>query len=95
MNIVLLPLATTVNREYFSVTKVTWSKCLMNFNFVNLAGFNDEDRYAVAVLKDDTVVGHISRKTSQICSLFVAWGGAVTCTSIGGRRYSCSQTHLL
>ena len=26
--------------------------------------FNDEDRYAVAVLKDDTVVGYIPRKIS-------------------------------
>ena len=49
--------------------------------------FNDQDRYAVAVLKDDTVVGHIPRKISQICS-FLARGGAITCTHIGGRRCS-------
>ena len=50
--------------------------------------FNNADRYAVAVLKDDTVVGHIPRKISQICSLFLARGGTITCTPIGGRRYS-------
>ena len=28
--------------------------------------FNDEDRYAMAVLKDDTVVSHIPRKISWL-----------------------------
>ena len=28
----------SVDWEYFSVTKATWAKCLMSFNFVNLAG---------------------------------------------------------
>ena len=27
-----------VDWEYFGVTKVTWAKCSMSFNFVNLAG---------------------------------------------------------
>ena len=47
--------------------------------------FDDEDRYAVAVVKDDTVV---ARKISRICSLFLARGGVITCMPIGGRRYS-------
>ena len=50
--------------------------------------FNDVDRYAVAVLKDDTTVGHIPKKISRICSLFLARGGNIACTPIGGRRYS-------
>ena len=28
---------TTVDREYFDITKVTWAKCLISFNFINLA----------------------------------------------------------
>ena len=32
---------TTVDREYFVVTKVTWVKCSMSFNFVNLAGIRN------------------------------------------------------
>ena len=31
----------TVDREYFVVTKVTWVKCSMSFNFVNLAGIRN------------------------------------------------------
>ena len=40
----------------------------------------------MAVLEDDTLVSHIPRKIFQICSLFLAMG--ITCTPIGGRRYS-------
>jgi len=50
--------------------------------------FNDAGRYAVAVLKDDTIVGHIPRKISQICLQSLARGGAEVCTPTGGRRYS-------
>ena len=31
----------TVDWEYFDVTKVTWVKCSMSFNFVNLAGIRN------------------------------------------------------
>ena len=50
--------------------------------------FNVVDRYAVAVLKDDTIVGHIPKMISRFFSLFIARGGAIACTPIGGRRYS-------
>lgn len=32
---------------------------------------NAKDRYAVAVIKDDTLVGHIPRLCSVGCSLFI------------------------
>ena len=58
--------------------------------------FEDEDRYAVAIAqavvkdtcKDDTVVGHIPRKISRICSLFLARSGVITSMPIGEKRYS-------
>ena len=46
------------------------------------------DRYSIAVLKDDTIVGHIPKKVSRICFWFIARGGAIACTPNGGRRYS-------
>ena len=36
--------------------------------------FNDENQYAVVVLKDDTIISHIPRKISQIFSLVLARG---------------------
>ena len=48
---------------------------------------NHVDRYIVAVLKDDTIIRHIP-KNIGIYSLFIARGGTVVCTPMGGRRYS-------
>ena len=32
---------------------------------------NASDRYAVAVKKEGTIMGHFPRKVSQVCSLFL------------------------
>ena len=49
---------------------------------------NRVDRYAVVVVKDDTVVGHVPQKISYLCSLFLRRGGGITCQVIGARKYS-------
>ena len=49
---------------------------------------NASDRYAVAVKKDGTTIGHLPRKVSRVCSLFMRRGGRIQCTVTGGRRYS-------
>ena len=48
------------------------------------------DHYAVAVTKpgSSTVVGHVPRKISTICSLFVPKGDSILCEVSGGTRYS-------
>ena len=48
---------------------------------------NEKDRYAVAVFQNDRIVGHLPRKYSRLCSLFLAKGGQISCTVIGRRRY--------
>lgn len=48
---------------------------------------NTKDRYAVAVKKDGTVVGHVPRKISHLCSIFLRRGNIVCCVP-GRRRYS-------
>ena len=48
---------------------------------------NVQDRYAVSV-KRGVVVGHLPRKISRLCSLFLRRGGIIICTVSGGRRYS-------
>ena len=30
---------------------------------------NPEDRYAITVIKDETIIGHLPRKVSRLCSL--------------------------
>ena len=49
---------------------------------------NDKDRYAVAVIKAGRIVGHLPRKMSRMCSLFLRRGGTIVCTVLGGKRYS-------
>ena len=49
---------------------------------------NVNDRYAVAVIRDGVIVGHLPQKISRVCSLFLLRGGSINCTVIGGRRYS-------
>ena len=49
---------------------------------------NAHDPYAVAVLKSATVVGHLPRKVSTLCSLFIRRGGTIHCQITGRRHYS-------
>ena len=54
----------------YHVYKDLWDASIGEDILCEREPFNNADRYAVAVLKDDTVVGHIPRKISRICSLF-------------------------
>ncbi len=49
---------------------------------------NGHDPFAVSVVKDSTVVGHLPRKISAICSLFLRRHGTITCRVNGSRRNS-------
>ena len=49
---------------------------------------NAKDRYAVAVKKNATVIGHLPKKISCVSSLFLRRGGSIQCTVTGRRRYS-------
>ena len=49
---------------------------------------NSADRYAVAVLKEETIIGHLPRKMSKVCSLFLRRCGSIRCKVTGSRRYS-------
>ena len=49
---------------------------------------NAHDWYAVAVMKNDLVVGHLPRKFSGLYTLFIRRGGVILCRVAGRRRYS-------
>ena len=46
------------------------------------------DLFAVKVLKTDEIVGHLPKRISSTCSIFLRKGGTITCTINGERRYS-------
>ena len=45
---------------------------------------NAKDLFAVAVLNRSDIVGHIPRKISRLCWLFIRKGGRITCTVTRG-----------
>ena len=49
---------------------------------------NSQVRYAVAVKKEGSIVGHLPKNVSRVCSLFLRRGGTIECTITGTRRYS-------
>ena len=49
---------------------------------------NRHDPFAVAVVKNMIVVGHVPRKLSAMCSLFLRRNGCIMCRVTGSRRYS-------
>ena len=49
---------------------------------------NSQDRYAVAVNKTGVTVGHVPKRISRVCSLFLRRGGEIMCTVTGRHRYS-------
>jgi len=49
---------------------------------------NQEDHYAVAVMNGALVVGHVPRKISVICNLFLRHSGIMVCRVTGPRQYS-------
>ena len=49
---------------------------------------NRHEPFAVSVVQNATVVGHLPRKISTICSLFLQGNGSISCRVAGGRRYS-------
>ena len=48
---------------------------------------NIKDRYAVAVLRDHTTVGHVPRKISVACALFLQREGSIHCVVTGKRCF--------
>ena len=49
---------------------------------------NAVDRYAVAVIRNGLVIGHLPKKISKVCSLFLRRGGTLQCIVSGKRRHS-------
>ena len=49
---------------------------------------NAKDPFAVAVVKNEVIVGHIPKKISSVCSLFLKRKGVLKVRTTGGRQYS-------
>ena len=75
----------------YHVYKQTWTPNYSNpevLTCIREPG-NVVDPYAVVVIDSErTIVGHIPRAISAVCSLFLLRGGKMECEVRGARRYS-------
>ncbi len=72
----------------YHVFKEKWEAAAGEVLMCEREPHNARDRYAVTVKKTRTVIGHLPRKLSRVCSLSLRRGGMIDCTVSGGRRYS-------
>ena len=49
---------------------------------------NRKGHFVVVVVKDSNIVGHMTKKISSICSLFLRQSGSIICHVTGNRQYS-------
>ena len=72
----------------YHVYKEVWAAAVGEELICEREPDNASDRYAVAVKREGTIVGHLPREMTRVCSLFLRRGGSITCTVTGHRRYS-------
>ena len=49
---------------------------------------NSYDSFAMAIIEDDTILGHVPRNISVVCNLFLGKGGTISCVVINLHQYS-------
>ena len=54
---------------------------------------NEKDRYAVVAKKAELLIGHLPKKISRICSLFLLMGGIVVATVTGRQLNQLIDTY--
>ena len=47
----------------------------------------DYDKNAVAIVRDDQIVGHIPQVKSKVCAFYIRRGGTIKCRVIGKRQH--------
>ena len=72
----------------YHIYKTTWNPALGEELDCQREHGNAQDRYAVAVKCRHTTVGHIPRKISAACSIFLSRSGNIRCKITGTRRFS-------
>ena len=72
----------------FHVYKSTWTPFIGETLLCSRETSNLHNQFAVKVVKTDMIVGHLPKKISSTCSIFLRKGGTITCRVNGTRRYS-------
>ena len=74
------------------IYKEVWSLRVGEELPVHCESDNDHDPFALAVLKDDTIIGHVPWEISRVCCFFLQKSGSkMTCQVDGNRRRSALE----
>ena len=69
----------------YHIYKDVWSAAVGTTLSCQVERFNPHDSYAVAMIKDDVVVGHVPKNILVAFSAFLRRGGIIICTITGAR----------
>ena len=72
----------------YHVYRSIWTPTLGDIHPCVRETTNRHDPFAVKVLETGTIVGHLPKKISSACSLFLRRGGIISCRVTGEKRYS-------
>ena len=72
----------------YHVYKSSWAASIGEILLCEREERNLEDPYAVAIVRNGVIVGHVPRTISCVCSLYLRRGGRISCTIKGQKRFS-------
>ena len=75
-------------RQRLSLYRSVWTPFIGETLSCSRETSNLRDPFAVKVLNTDEIVGHLPKKISSLCSIFLRKGGIITCTVNAEKRYS-------
>ena len=70
----------------FHIYRNIWKPNIGDIVCCKIEPENRRDKFAVAVINNDVVVGHIPREHSRVCYYFLVRGGHIHCTITGKHR---------
>jgi len=74
--------------QRYHMYKEIWSTTVTEILVCRCETDNYHDCFAVSILRGTVIVGHVLKKISAICSLFLWRPGTIKCEVTGGRQYS-------
>ena len=69
------------------IYKDVWTPIIGEQLLVEKEEGNEHDTFAIALLKDNSVVGHMPKELSHIARHFLSHEGVITCTITGHRKF--------
>ena len=69
------------------IYKSVWSPTIGETLALEREEDNVHDRYAVTVIRNESIVGHMPRSISRVSSYFLMHGGSIECSITGHRRH--------